>query len=98
MWATESPPTLRSCVLYSNGEPIFCCVQHYLLSMISEHITGFIGRQTPCIMLYHSNDDCMLKHYVKYCEDEYNRLKGEDAYQPIIKNNGEIGRLNEEID
>ena len=91
--ATESPPTLRSCVLFSEGKPILCCIQNYVISMLDERLPSFKGRQTPCVLLYRYNDYFPMEQYVKFCKSEFKRLEEEEAYIPIInKKTKEIER------
>lgn len=83
-YAAESPPTFRTCVLYENEEPVLCCIQHYVISMLEERLPCFKGRQTPCIMIYHNGKEFPMKQYVESCEKEFERLLEEDAYVPVI--------------
>lgn len=85
IFASESPPTLRSCILYENGKPVLCCVQYYMISMLEERLPSFKGRQTPCIMLYQIDNKLPMEQYVEFCESEFERLfLDNEAYYPVI--------------
>ena len=90
---TESPPTLRSCILYNREKPILCCMQFYVISMLEERLPSFKGRQTPCVILYRQKDGFPMEHYVRFCQSEYKRLAGEEAYAPVVnEETGEVER------
>lgn len=75
VYASQLPPTLRSCVLYKDKEPVLCCIQYYVLSD-SKRKPKFMGRDTPCIIAYYNGEIFPLKQYVKFCEAEFLRLQG----------------------
>lgn len=75
VYASQLPPTLRSCVLYKEKSPVLCCVQYYVLSD-SKRKPKFMGRDTPCIIAYYNGKTFPLKQYVKFCETEFLRLRG----------------------
>ena len=75
IYASQLPPTLRSCILYKDKEPVLCCVQYYVLSN-SKRKPKFMGRDTPCIIAYYNGKSFPLKQYVEFCETEFSRLQG----------------------
>ena len=93
IYTSETPPTLRSCILYEKGKPVMCCLQHYVITMLEDTLPRFKGRHAPCVMIYDSDDDFLMQQYVGFCESEFERLVlHEDAYIPVVKND-EIERL-----
>lgn len=91
IYVTESPPTFRTCILYENGEPVLCCIQHYVISMLEERLPCFKGRHTPCIMIYHNGKEFPMKQYVESCEKEFERLRNETDYNQVISSiTGEV--------
>lgn len=77
VYESQVPPTLRSCILYKEKEPVLCCVQFYLMS-VSNRIPSFTGRKTPCTIACHNGEFFPLGPYVKFCEEEFVRLCGKD--------------------
>lgn len=75
VYASDLPPTLRSCILYKKDEPMLCCVQHYLLSVGDSRHPTFTGRGNPCVIAYHDGQRFNLRQYVDFCETEFLRLQ-----------------------
>lgn len=73
IYPSHIPPTLRSCILYREKEPVLCCVQQYLLSEDNRK-PSFTGRETPCTIGCHNGKSFPLEPYVKFCEKEFARL------------------------
>lgn len=74
IYPSQIPPTLRSCILYTEKEPVLCCVQQYLLSE-NNRKPSFTGRETPCTIGCHNGKVFPLKPYVEFCEREFERLR-----------------------
>lgn len=72
---SEIPPTLRSCILYRNHEPVLCCIQYYVMEFDNQRRPSFVGRRTPCIIACHNGKAFPLSQYVEFCELEFERLK-----------------------
>ena len=52
---SQTPPTLRSCILYEKKNPVLCCVQNYVLMIDMQRKPSFTGRDTPCVIAYKYN-------------------------------------------
>lgn len=74
IYPSQIPPTLRSCILYTENEPVLCCVQQYLLSGDNRK-PSFTGRETPCIIGCYNGKVFPLEPYVEFCEKEFVRLR-----------------------
>lgn len=83
IYASESPPTLRACVLYSDDAPVLCCMQRYTMCLTEDRRPSFKGRHSPCIITYRMGDNRLLNQYAKCCESEFMQLRNDDAYSPV---------------
>lgn len=75
IYVSEIPPTLRSCILYRNEEPVLCCVQYYVMEFDNQRRPSFVGRRTPCVIACYNGKAFPLNQYVEFCELEFKRLK-----------------------